>query len=161
MSEPTLVRPERNRLRRLISLGNRWVRMILRSRFHRLLSGRLMLLTYTGAKTGREYTIPLRYHRWGVNDAQVLAMSGGTRWPDRVRGREVRLRIAGQDRVGRPEIIEELPAVVDLLESFVNRYGPSAGRALMIGLPGDRHPSPDELSAAATKSRWVRFTLNQ
>jgi len=46
---------------RLLRLGNPLVRGILRSRAHRLLSGRLIVLEYEGRKTGRAYAIPLRY----------------------------------------------------------------------------------------------------
>jgi deazaflavin-dependent oxidoreductase (nitroreductase family) len=57
---------------RLLRLANPVVRLVLRSPCHRILSGSLMLLTYRGARTGRSFTIPLRYARRG--DA-VLALA--------------------------------------------------------------------------------------
>ena len=46
---------------RVLRLGNPLVRLVLESRAHRLLSGRLVLLTYRGHRSGREFRIPLRY----------------------------------------------------------------------------------------------------
>ena len=46
---------------RLIRLANPLVRTVLRSRLHALLSRRLLLLGYRGARSGRSYEIPLRY----------------------------------------------------------------------------------------------------
>ena len=50
---------------------------VLRSPAHRLASGRLALITYTGRKSGREYTIPVLYRDKG--DEVTI----GVGWPDR------------------------------------------------------------------------------
>jgi hypothetical protein len=50
---------------------------ILRSPVHGLASGRLALITYTGRKTRREYTIPVLYRDKG--DEVTIAVG----WPDR------------------------------------------------------------------------------
>jgi hypothetical protein len=46
----------------LSSSSNAVVARILRSRFHRLLSRGVLLLTVTGRRSGRRYTIPVGYH---------------------------------------------------------------------------------------------------
>ena len=46
---------------------------VLRSRLHWLLSPSLMLITVTGRKTGRRYTIPGGYHQ--VSDAIVVMVA--------------------------------------------------------------------------------------
>ena len=50
---------------------------MLRSPAHRLLSGRLLLLTYTGRRSGTQYTIPVQY----VRDGEALLVTVG--WPER------------------------------------------------------------------------------
>ena len=50
---------------------------VLRSRAHGLASGRLALITYTGRKSRREYTIPVLYRDKG--DEVTI----GVGWPDR------------------------------------------------------------------------------
>src|SRR5436309_15491357 len=72
---------------------------ILRSPAHRLASGRLALITYTGRKSGREYTIPVLYRDKG--DEVTI----GVGWPDRKvwwrnltgEGGPVRLVVRGED----------------------------------------------------------------
>src|SRR6266581_4796306 len=92
------------------------LRTILRSPAHRLASGRFALITYTGRRSGREYTIPVLYRDKG---AEVTIAVG---WPARkvwwrnltgeggpvrlvVRGEELRghavaTREAGRDALG-------------------------------------------------------------
>ena len=50
---------------------------LLRSPIHRLASGRLALVTYTGRRSGREYTIPVLYRDTG--DEVTIAVG----WPER------------------------------------------------------------------------------
>jgi len=50
---------------------------VLRSPLHQLASGRLALITYTGRRSGREYTIPVLYRDSG--DEVTIAVG----WPDR------------------------------------------------------------------------------
>ena len=59
---------------RLLRLGNPAVRVLLRSRAHRLWSGRLLVLTYRGRRTGRTFSIPLRYAQTGGGELVVLAV---------------------------------------------------------------------------------------
>lgn len=94
----------RNRTRWAVFNGtaNRVVRPLLRSPLHRLVSGRLALITVTGRRSGREFTFPVTYY----------AEEGGVRievgWPDqklwwrnlRGEGGPVRLRIRGVERTG-------------------------------------------------------------
>ena len=56
---------------------NPGLRRLLRSPLHRLASGRFALITYTGRKSGREYTIPTFYKDKG--DEVTIAVG----WPDR------------------------------------------------------------------------------
>jgi hypothetical protein len=53
------------------------LRTVLRSPLHGLASGRVALITYTGGRTGREYTIPCFYRDKG--DEVTIAVG----WPDR------------------------------------------------------------------------------
>src|SRR5229473_1475304 len=52
------------------------MRLVLGSRAHRMMSGQLMLLSFTGRRTGRSYTTPVSYVREGTN---LLVPGGGAR----------------------------------------------------------------------------------
>jgi hypothetical protein len=78
------------------------LRRVLRSPAHRLVSGRVALITYTGRKTGRQHTIPVFYRDKG---GEVTIAVG---WPERKvwwrnltgEGGPVRLVVQGQELNG-------------------------------------------------------------
>jgi hypothetical protein len=82
--------------------GNRIVAFLLRSRLHPLVSRRLMLITVTGRRSGRQFTFPVAYEE----SAQRLTIP--VLWPQRKLwwrnlrdGAPVRLRLRGADRTGQ------------------------------------------------------------
>jgi hypothetical protein len=62
-------------------LVNPIVRMILRSPVHRLLSGSLAVMTYTGRKSGRRHSLPVMYAdalaNWLFSPAALAKKDGG------------------------------------------------------------------------------------
>ena len=58
---------------RLLRLGNPFVRGILRSPAHRLLSRSLAVLEYEGRTSGRTFSIPLRYAE--TSDGRLVALA--------------------------------------------------------------------------------------
>jgi hypothetical protein len=81
--------------------GNPVVRAILRSPAHRLLSGRLALITLTGRRTGRQYTFPVGYRREG--DLVKIVPGAPERkrwWRNLLEGGRVELRLAGENLSG-------------------------------------------------------------
>ena len=95
---------------------NPLLRAVLRSPFHGLASRRFALITYTGRKTGRDYTIPTFYRDRG--DEVTIAVG----WPDRkvwwrnltgegepvrlvIRGRELRGHAVAKREAGRDALV--------------------------------------------------------
>jgi len=109
------------------------MRRLLQSPAHRLLSGQLMLLEYTGRMTGRTYVIPIGYFAWG--SGSVLSVSG-TRWWRNLRdGRPVILLVRGVRHAAVPTVIESADSRVDLFAEFVSHYGPKVASRLGAGCP--------------------------
>jgi hypothetical protein len=83
-------------------VGNPGIRLLLQSPLHALASRQLALITVTGRRSGRTYTIPVGYRREG-NVVRI-----GVGWPSRKswwrnlrgEGAPVRMRIRGQDLGG-------------------------------------------------------------
>jgi hypothetical protein len=82
----------------LFAVINPLMALLLRSPIHGLLSGSLMLITFTGRRSGRSFTTPVRYI---CNDGTVRCFtSSENQWWRNLRGGSpVTLRIAGQDVV--------------------------------------------------------------
>src|SRR5438309_6800539 len=64
-------------LQRLVRYFNPVTRFLLATPLHSLMSGQLMLLSFTGRKTGRSYTTPVSYVRVGDS---LLVPGGGAWW---------------------------------------------------------------------------------
>src|SRR5829696_3572442 len=81
--------------------ANRLTRPLLRSPAHGLLSKRLLLITVTGRRTGRRFTIPVAYEEsGGVVLIQPSAPERKVWWRNLRGGAPVRLRLRGRDRTG-------------------------------------------------------------
>ncbi|MGH2634641.1 MAG: nitroreductase/quinone reductase family protein [Actinomycetota bacterium] len=132
-----------------------FVRAVLRSRLHRLLSAKLLLLTYTGRTSGRNHTIPIGYFRW--DDETVVSFTSRRWWTNLRDGRPVRVLVRGRWGAAVPTVEETLDASVELLGELIRRHGPRVTRHLFLGLPRDRAPTPQELRRAAAGITAVTF----
>lgn len=54
-------------------------------------------------------------------------------------------------------MIEDSTTITELLAEFAGRKSPR--EAKMVGLPGDREPTPEELHEAGEPSRFLLFRL--
>lgn len=79
---------------------------ILRSPFHWLLSRGLLLITVTGRKTGRRYTIPVGYQRDGETlDVMVSEARRKSWWRNYLEPAPLELRLCGRSRRGRAVVV--------------------------------------------------------
>lgn len=85
-------------------LINPVVRTLLRSPIHRVLSGRLLLLTYQGRVTGQIRTIPVGYTRTGDCLAVPIGSAPGKRWWRNLSGgADVTVRLDGVEHRAQAE----------------------------------------------------------
>ncbi|HEY6746732.1 MAG TPA: nitroreductase/quinone reductase family protein [Mycobacteriales bacterium] len=109
--------------------GNRIVMAVLRSRWHRLLSGSLARITVRGRRTGQVFALPVQYARTG--DRLVLLPAHAERkrwWRNLDGGAEVRILLAGRDRPGRAQLVRAgTPAFRDAAAEYGRRF-PRAAR---------------------------------
>ena len=81
---------------------------LLKSPLHGLLSDSLMLITFTGRKSKRQFTTPVRY--LPVDDAIQCFTSPDTQWWKNMRdGAQVTLRIKNEEKSCRAIVIENDP----------------------------------------------------
>lgn len=85
-------------------LMNRIVTTILRSPWHKIRSGRLLLLTFTGRKSGKEFTTPMRYMQQGEILQLIVVYPW---WRNLVEEATVHVLLRGQMRTGTTEVLPE------------------------------------------------------
>jgi hypothetical protein len=120
------------------------MRAVLSLPFPTPLSRNLMLVRYTGRKSGRVYRQPLSYAR----DGEALLTPGGGRWTLNMEGgRPVRIRLRGRDVPARPELVRE-PGEVERLLDVIVRENPPAARYIPLPRQADGRLEPTALAAA-------------
>ncbi len=85
-------------------LANAIATTILRSPWHGMRSDRLLLLTFTGRKSGKEFTTPMRY----VQEGETLRLRVVYPWWKNLVGQAtVRVLLRGEMRTGAAEVLPE------------------------------------------------------
>jgi hypothetical protein len=127
----------------MMKLVNVPMRALLGLPFKTPLSGRLMLVCFTGRKSGRLYRQPVSY----VRQDDTLLTPGGGQWKLNLRdGEPVRLRLEGRDVMVRPELVRDIEEVDQLVRHMV-----SVNRRLTSFVPfieRDGRIDPDKLKTA-------------
>jgi hypothetical protein len=104
----------------------------------------LMLLHYTGRKTGKAYRQPVSY----VRNGDVLLTPGGGQWTlSLAAGEPVRLRIRGRDVMARPELVTDPEGVQQCIRE-IEAGNPRAGGFIPIPRQADGSLEPTSLQAA-------------
>jgi hypothetical protein len=136
------------------------VSAILRSPVHRILSGSMLLFTFTGRKTGRAYTIPVGYMRNGetlvlfTNRARRRNLRGSS-------GGAVTVRLQGRERTGRAVLVEDPAPVAVTFERLIAQHGPrAASRLIGLTLADMPQPSHAQLVAALEGHALISVTLD-
>ena len=143
---------------RVLHVINPFVSLILRSPLHWMLSGRLLLLTFTGRKTGKVFTIPVGYTR---EDETLTLFSDYDWWQNLRGGAPVTVHLEGRRRTGRAEALEDGAAVLAAAERLVARFGAKeAGSKIGLALDAKAPPTHDELAAAMEGHVVIQLRLD-
>ena len=141
----------------LLRIGNPIVRGVLRSPLHRLLSGHVVLLTVTGRRSGRTYTVPVGRH---FEDGALTVAARGT-WRVNLRGgASVRVTIDGQEHSAHAELQEDPDEVAGAYLELLRRNGIRGAQQLGLKLNVDRLPTIEELKPAVAGRGFARIELS-
>jgi len=134
--------------------GNSFVKFILLSPLHSLLSKNTLLITVTGRKTGRLITTPVNYVR--DNDALWVISKRDRRWWRNLRGgAQVSLHLRGRDIKGFAKAILDPTMVVTHLAGYIQQISYSA-RSLGIHTEAGK-PNFDDLARVARE--WLIVSI--
>ena len=98
---------------------NPFMRWLLRSPLHGLASRGVLLITFTGRKTGRSYCTPISYSQDG-SLIQLISHRDRAWWRNFEGGAPVMIRLRGQDRPAIASVVEA--SREDLLHALCQVY---------------------------------------
>ncbi len=135
-------------------LGNPFISAILRSPIHGLLSGRIMLISFNGRKSGKRYTTPVGFLR---DDGIYWVTSQRDRkwWRNMRGGAEVTLRVEGEQVKGWAEAIEGPEEVAESLTDYLRKV-PGQARYYGVGLGPDGIPNAEDVARASSQRVMVK-----
>jgi deazaflavin-dependent oxidoreductase (nitroreductase family) len=143
-------------------IANPFVRLILRSRWHRWMSSTVLLITYRGRKSRREYTLPVNYVRQGQILYIVPGMAEKKTWWRNLRGgATVQLVLEGKKTSGEARLLEgeaEAIARIDAVWLYLSRF-PSLARTHAIHVREDGSFDPEDVRRESTSQVIVRVNL--
>jgi deazaflavin-dependent oxidoreductase (nitroreductase family) len=136
------------------------VEWLLRSPLHAALDGGLMLITVTGRRSGRRYTIPVGYQRDGDSLRVLVSKASRKQWWRNYRSaRPIEVLLRGETRRGEARVVPTDSARFrDVLDATLRRL-PSLGRQFGIAYDRRRGLTDEQWRAAAADAALVEITL--
>ncbi len=138
---------------------NRFMKAVLRSPLHGMVSKSVLLITFTGRKSGQTYTTPVSYSQ---NGDQVRIFTHSTWWKNLKGipgGTPVSLRIRGRELRGLAEpVAEDKQAIAAGLAAHL-RQVPSDARYYGVTFDEQKNPNADEVMKAVQTVVMIRVQL--
>ncbi len=101
--------------RLFLKVQNPFMKLLLRSPFHFLVSRIYLLITFTGRKSGMTYVTPVQYTQRGET-ISIITSEGYTWWKNLRGGADVQVQLRGETHNGHAEISTHLQMISSLLQ---------------------------------------------
>jgi deazaflavin-dependent oxidoreductase (nitroreductase family) len=136
--------------------GNDFMAWFLRSPFHGMLSGGMMLITVTGRKTGKAYTTPVGYYVEGEN---LLVITSRERkwWRNLQGGAKVQLLLKRKLVEGITDVELDEKSVEARMGEYL-RHMPQAAKQMGIRME-NKEPNFEDIARTAKERLFIRIKL--
>jgi deazaflavin-dependent oxidoreductase (nitroreductase family) len=132
------------------------MKFVLRSPVHGMVSKSLLLITFTGRKSGKTYTTPVSYSQYGD---RVYIFTHAGWWKNLRCGAPVTLHIRGRDLRGLAEpVAEDKQTVAAGLTEHLRKV-PSDARYYGVTFDENKNPRAEEVEQAAQTVVMIRIRL--
>lgn len=123
---------------------NPLAKWMLRSPLHGVMSWRLLLITFTGRKTGKRFTIPVAYMRQG----DVLLIGAGGQWWKNLRnGGQIQVQVRGRNYTGVTEVIRDREDIYQAYQEIL-AHNPTQAGFMDVRIDSSGQPNADDLRQA-------------
>ena len=132
------------------------MKTILKSPLHKVVSGQIMIITFKGAKSGKEHATPVSYSR---ENNRVTVFTHVNWWKNFTECGEVKLRIQGQDYGGHTEVItDDLDQKAIGLKKHILAV-PFDAKFYGVNLDENGHPDLKQVKQAASEAVMIQIML--
>ena len=141
-----------------MKMGNFFVKGILNSPLHPLMSASTAVISVTGRKSGTIYSIPVNYERDG-NEVIITSARDRTWWKNLRGGSEARLRIKGESYAARAVAVEDDDVVGAYLDAFLLRQ-PNMARFYGVKIEEDVSFRQVDIERASSERVLIKAELS-
>ena len=141
----------------MLRVANPILRSLLRTPLMGGARNQLMVLSFTGRKSGRHYSIPVSAHRI---DNTLYALTAAP-WKANFRnGASAEVLLNGKSTTMRGELIQDRQVVADLYRRCAESYGAKVAQRMMgLKFRDDRIPTVEEFTEAAERDGLAAVRL--
>ncbi len=139
------------------------IQWLLSSPFHSFFSKNLMLVTFTGHKSGKKYTTPVNYLQMTQGEDQFFAtISTRERvWWRNLRGNSpIAIRVRGKDYPATAEVIEDVSSVAKNLSAYI-QLNPGLGKYFKIRIEANGQPNDEDVANAAIERVFIKTRFDR
>lgn len=134
------------------------MKQLLRSPLHWLVSKHFMLITFTGRKSGKQFTTPVTY----VRNGDTIHFFSNQKWWKNLQGSApVSLRVQGKKFAGIATPTQDRTTIVREISAFLTRMGPQKAFMINLALPPNRAITETAINAAAHDHVVIYIKLDQ
>lgn len=126
----------------MFKLMNPLMKLMLLSPFHRGMSKRLMVLTFTGRKTGKRYSTPVGYVR---NGDSILVFTHSLWRKNFTHPAPVTMRIEGKAVKGVGQLVTDPARIKQIVRALMIAHGEEMSRRMNLWVDGVENASPEEV----------------
>jgi deazaflavin-dependent oxidoreductase (nitroreductase family) len=141
-----------------MKIGNFFIRMVLSSPLHGMMSKNTLLVHFTGWKSGKQYTTPVNYTQEGAA-LRITSQRDRVWWRNLKHNPDITLTLRGKRAHGTAAVLEDPDTVAASLERFL-RPIPHMARYYQIGVTEDGSFDPTDLQRAAQNTVVIEIILD-
>lgn len=135
---------------------NKVMTWMLRSPLHRIVSKNLLLITFTGRKSGKVYTTPVSYCQ---QDDRVTIFTHANWWKNLRGDAMVTLRLQGRDRQGQAVLVaDDKHAIADELATHLQKT-PFDAKFYDVSFDDAGVPRPEDVLKAVETVVMIQVKL--
>jgi deazaflavin-dependent oxidoreductase (nitroreductase family) len=130
------------------------MKFILRSPLHGMVSDTIMIITFTGRKSGKTYSTPVTYIQQG---STITCFTRAPWWKNFKEEPQVKLRVRGEVLYGTATPVTDAGKVADGAREFIEQKGLENIERIGVMIDTDRAPTQQELINAVEGRVMIRI----
>jgi len=139
---------------------NFFIRWLLHSPFHGMVSKNMTSLVYTGRKSGKAYETPVNFVQTDNGDLLVTSYRQRTWWRNLRGSKPVGLWLNGRKVPGMAEAIEDEQGVAEYLTAYLKKVGKQA-KYFEVALDADGNPVAADVAEVAKVRVIIKISLEK